>query len=135
MVRNAVYSFIYPENQSKGAFLLSWNKDMAERMGVDTAKLERSQWSDEEYDNVVKVLTGGATRLAATEGGDTNARLAEPWALCYGGHQFGFYAGQLGDGRAISLCMPLFSVEHVSHHITMMVTTTTHYTFITSTAL
>ena len=26
-----------------------------------------------------------------------------PWAACYGGHQFGQWAGQLGDGRAISL--------------------------------
>jgi uncharacterized protein YdiU (UPF0061 family) len=34
-----------------------------------------------------------------------NALLAgmEPWAACYGGHQFGHWAGQLGDGRAISL--------------------------------
>jgi serine/tyrosine/threonine adenylyltransferase len=34
-----------------------------------------------------------------------NARLAgmQPWAACYGGHQFGHWAGQLGDGRAISL--------------------------------
>eukprot|EP00898_Chlorokybus_atmophyticus_P008218 jgi/Chlat1/8398/Chrsp80S07833 len=27
----------------------------------------------------------------------------EPFAACYGGHQFGSWAGQLGDGRAISL--------------------------------
>jgi serine/tyrosine/threonine adenylyltransferase len=27
----------------------------------------------------------------------------EPYAACYGGHQFGNWAGQLGDGRAISL--------------------------------
>ena len=27
----------------------------------------------------------------------------DPWATCYGGHQFGNWAGQLGDGRAISL--------------------------------
>jgi len=27
----------------------------------------------------------------------------QPWAACYGGHQFGSWAGQLGDGRAISL--------------------------------
>lgn len=27
----------------------------------------------------------------------------QPWASCYGGHQFGHWAGQLGDGRAISL--------------------------------
>lgn len=26
-----------------------------------------------------------------------------PYAACYGGHQFGHWAGQLGDGRAISL--------------------------------
>ncbi|KDE03092.1 hypothetical protein MVLG_06389 [Microbotryum lychnidis-dioicae p1A1 Lamole] len=26
-----------------------------------------------------------------------------PWSLCYGGHQFGSWAGQLGDGRAISI--------------------------------
>ncbi len=36
----------------------------------------------------------------------TGNRLApgmEPYATCYGGHQFGYWAGQLGDGRAINL--------------------------------
>ena len=27
----------------------------------------------------------------------------DPYAMCYGGHQFGSWAGQLGDGRAINL--------------------------------
>ena len=27
----------------------------------------------------------------------------QPYAACYGGHQFGNWAGQLGDGRAITL--------------------------------
>ncbi|MFT5434246.1 MAG: hypothetical protein ACI9OJ_004959 [Myxococcota bacterium] len=27
----------------------------------------------------------------------------QPWASTYGGHQFGNWAGQLGDGRAMSL--------------------------------
>jgi len=27
----------------------------------------------------------------------------DPYAICYGGHQFGNWAGQLGDGRAINL--------------------------------
>ena len=31
-----------------------------------------------------------------------------PYAMCYGGHQFGHWAGQLGDGRAINLA----EVEH-----------------------
>ena len=26
----------------------------------------------------------------------------QPFAMCYGGHQFGHWAGQLGDGRAIN---------------------------------
>ncbi len=36
----------------------------------------------------------------------TGNRLVEgmdPFAMCYGGHQFGNWAGQLGDGRAINL--------------------------------
>ena len=36
----------------------------------------------------------------------TGAKLLEntnPYAMCYGGHQFGNWAGQLGDGRAINL--------------------------------
>ncbi|MBC8766404.1 YdiU family protein [Arenibacter sp. BSSL-BM3] len=32
----------------------------------------------------------------------------QPYAMCYGGHQFGNWAGQLGDGRAINL----FEVNH-----------------------
>lgn len=32
----------------------------------------------------------------------------KPFSMCYGGHQFGNWAGQLGDGRAINL----FEVEH-----------------------
>ena len=30
-------------------------------------------------------------------------RRSKPYAQCYGGHQFGSWAGQLGDGRAITL--------------------------------
>lgn len=33
---------------------------------------------------------------------------SNPYAMCYGGHQFGHWAGQLGDGRAINLA----EVEH-----------------------
>ncbi|KAF9506441.1 hypothetical protein BS47DRAFT_1305262, partial [Hydnum rufescens UP504] len=29
-----------------------------------------------------------------------------PWSLRYSGHHFGTWAGQLGDGRAISNCAP-----------------------------
>jgi uncharacterized protein YdiU (UPF0061 family) len=35
----------------------------------------------------------------------------DPYAMCYGGHQFGNWAGQLGDGRAINLT----EVIHKNH--------------------
>ena len=40
---------------------------------------------------------------------------ARPYAMCYGGHQFGNWAGQLGDGRAINLC----EVEHLNERWTL----------------
>ncbi|MGB1042287.1 MAG: protein adenylyltransferase SelO [Tenacibaculum sp.] len=35
--------------------------------------------------------------------GNTVLKNTHPYAMCYGGHQFGNWAGQLGDGRAINL--------------------------------
>lgn len=41
--------------------------------------------------------------FAEVFGGNALLPGMRPWATCYGGHQFGQWAGQLGDGRAISL--------------------------------
>lgn len=46
---------------------------------------------------LVDVLSGNV--VAAKTGEKPFA----PWSLCYGGHQFGSWANQLGDGRAISV--------------------------------
>ena len=35
--------------------------------------------------------------------GNTLLQNMRPYAMCYGGHQFGHWAGQLGDGRVINL--------------------------------
>jgi serine/tyrosine/threonine adenylyltransferase len=40
---------------------------------------------------------------AETLGGNRLMPGMDPYAMCYGGHQFGNWAGQLGDGRAINL--------------------------------
>ncbi len=37
----------------------------------------------------------------------------KPFAMCYGGHQFGNWAGQLGDGRAINL----FEIENQGQNL------------------
>ena len=42
-------------------------------------------------------------RFAAVVAGSTALDGMDPHAHCYGGHQFGSWAGQLGDGRAIAL--------------------------------
>lgn len=41
--------------------------------------------------------------FAGVFGGNALLPGMQPWAANYGGHQFGSWAGQLGDGRAISL--------------------------------
>jgi uncharacterized protein YdiU (UPF0061 family) len=41
--------------------------------------------------------------FAQTFGGNRLLPAMQPFAACYGGHQFGNWAGQLGDGRALSL--------------------------------
>ena len=41
--------------------------------------------------------------FAQVFGGNALYAGMQPWAANYGGHQFGHWAGQLGDGRAISL--------------------------------
>ncbi|QDT41539.1 hypothetical protein Pan241w_16020 [Gimesia alba] len=41
--------------------------------------------------------------FAAVFAGNQLLEGMEPFAMCYGGHQFGNWAGQLGDGRAINL--------------------------------
>lgn len=49
---------------------------------------------------LIDILSGHATLMNISE--DEEKQWA-PWSLRYSGHQFGNWAGQLGDGRAISI--------------------------------
>ena len=49
------------------------------------------------------VDTAATPEFAEVFGGNRLLEGMDPWAANYGGHQFGHWAGQLGDGRAISL--------------------------------
>lgn len=42
-------------------------------------------------------------KILALLSGQDNFAGFTPYAMCYGGHQFGHWAGQLGDGRAINI--------------------------------
>lgn len=50
---------------------------------------------------LVDVLSGHAVLMSADTAADGNGYA--PWSLRYSGHQFGSWAGQLGDGRATSI--------------------------------
>ena len=88
MVRDALYTFVRPEPT-----------EQAELLGVSTAALKDIGLASEEAssDELKEVVAGNKFYWIEGEGG------IYPWAQCYGGWQFGSWAGQLGDGRAISL--------------------------------
>lgn len=64
--------------------LLAYSLEVAELIGLSPSEL-RDEWF-----------------LDAFSGRKLHPGM-EPFAMCYGGHQFGHWAGQLGDGRAINL--------------------------------
>ena len=65
-------------------FLISTSYSAAQLLGVD---------EDLDHDEELITIINGTTKL---EGSET-------FAMCYAGHQFGEFAGRLGDGRAINL--------------------------------
>lgn len=81
-VPGACYSRVMP-TPVRDPHLLAWSEDLADRLG-----LERPT----ERGASVDILGGNAVNTTM-----------KPFAARYGGHQFGNWAGQLGDGRAISL--------------------------------
>ena len=82
-VYNACYSRVLPTAVAKPQ-TIAWSREAAEILELDMEACESQEFAD---------VFGGNVQL---EGMD-------PFAMCYGGHQFGNWAGQLGDGRAINL--------------------------------
>lgn len=79
-VLGSMYSFVTPRLPSKPK-ILHVAKAFSEELGINT--------DTEEF----LAIFSGKEVLPNTK----------PYAMCYGGHQFGHWAGQLGDGRAINL--------------------------------
>jgi uncharacterized protein YdiU (UPF0061 family) len=86
-VPGAVYSHVRPTAVSQPT-LLAWSKDVAARLGLPAEIDDVAVHEDE---------------LAAVFSGNRVLEGMQPIATRYGGHQFGNWAGQLGDGRAMSL--------------------------------
>ena len=64
--------------------LMAWSPEVAAALGLSAAAVQSPLFAE---------VFGGNRLLPGMQ----------PYAACYGGHQFGQWAGQLGDGRAITL--------------------------------
>lgn len=82
-VSGACYSRVLPTKVAN-PLLIAYSKEVADILDLSPELCVS--------DDFIQVFAGN--RLASG---------MEPYAMCYGGHQFGYWAGQLGDGRAINL--------------------------------
>ena len=82
-VPGACYSVVTPSRVAAPQ-LVAYSREVADLLGLSSATCES--------DGFTQVFTGNHLLPGM-----------QPYAMCYGGHQFGNWAGQLGDGRAINL--------------------------------
>ncbi|KAG6422347.1 hypothetical protein SASPL_118915 [Salvia splendens] len=83
-VLHSCYTRVSPSAEVDNPQLVAWSDSVAELLDLDAREFERPDFPQ---------IFSGASPLS---GGMS-------YAQCYGGHQFGMWAGQLGDGRAITL--------------------------------
>jgi uncharacterized protein YdiU (UPF0061 family) len=82
-VKGAVWSPVMPTAVAAPR-LIAYSREMADELGLTAAMMQSAE--------VINALGGNGVLPGS-----------EPYATVYGGHQFGHWAGQLGDGRAIYL--------------------------------
>ena len=82
-VYNACYSYVQPKGMSDPKMVM-YSDDLANDL-----QLSRDYCMSVDFTDILC--------------GNSIAAGSHPYAMCYGGHQFGNWAGQLGDGRAINL--------------------------------
>ena len=87
-VYNAAYSFVKPRKPS-APVLIHANPDVAQLLGINPEEIYKKDF--------IALFSGNEVLDGST-----------PYAMAYAGHQFGNWAGQLGDGRAINL----FEIKH-----------------------
>ena len=82
-VSDAAYSWVKP-TPVKTPKLIAFSPEMAHELTFSEKDIQSDEW--------LAILAGNAAGPGM-----------QPFAMNYGGHQFGQWAGQLGDGRAINL--------------------------------
>lgn len=93
LVKNAAYTFVRPDPIEKPE-LLGVSKRALKDLAIDQSSVQTDEF---------KETVAGNRIITLEDGKEPEDKSIYPWAQCYGGFQFGQWAGQLGDGRAISL--------------------------------
>eukprot|EP00803_Ostreobium_quekettii_P004631 evm.model.scf_672.7 EVM.evm.TU.scf_672.7 scf_672:31562-38836(-) len=83
-VRSALYSFVEPTPTRTKPYVVAYSEDVCRLLGLDPQECTKPAFA---------AVMSGQAPLPDTR----------PYAQCYGGHQFGVWAGQLGDGRVINI--------------------------------
>lgn len=83
-VFDSTYSFVTPTPTNTEPTTILASNDVAQLIGLEPSETQRAEFA---------LIFSGNAAMPGTK----------PYAQCYGGHQFGSWAGQLGDGRAICL--------------------------------
>lgn len=83
-VLHACYTKVSPSVEVENPQLVAWSESVAEILDLNPKEFERP--------DIAQIFSGASPLTGGM-----------PYAQCYGGHQFGMWAGQLGDGRAITL--------------------------------
>src|SRR5689334_7864977 len=82
-VHGALFSHVEP-TPVIAPRVVAYSREVAAMLGIDEAEI-------------------ASPEFAQVFGGNALLEEMQPYAANYGGHQFGHWAGQLGDGRAITL--------------------------------
>ncbi|KAA3598297.1 MAG: YdiU family protein [Candidatus Scalindua sp. AMX11] len=82
-VKQSCYSRVHPTKASRPQ-LVAYAREVAEELNITSSVCETEDF--------VQVFSGNRSLSGM-----------DHYATCYGGHQFGTWAGQLGDGRVINL--------------------------------
>ncbi|KAK7752266.1 hypothetical protein SLS62_005801 [Diatrype stigma] len=108
-VRDALFTWVRPQPQARPELLAvspAAMRDLGIREGDEatadflaTVAGNKLQGWDQDQDGEGE----GKGKGKEEDNSDKPGEHRYPWAQCYGGFQFGQWAGQLGDGRAISL--------------------------------
>ena len=99
-VQNAIFSAVEPTSVVKPVLIAASDSAFTELLGMNPPFDIKSESSIAEYFSGNKIIPG-----------------SEPAAHCYCGHQFGNFAGQLGDGATMYLGEVVHPITGIKHEL------------------